>query len=98
MEPQNPRIHKCGRSLKSDLLWESPRPQEEAQQTADDHSHDGHDEESILFTDVLHPQPHAVKLHRHHKGPILSNQQLAINKTRPQPANTVQILLIVAQR
>ena len=52
------------------LFCEASRPQEEAQQAADDDGEHGQDEEPVLLAHVLHAQPHRVQSHRHVHTPV----------------------------
>lgn len=69
---------------RTDLLCEAPRPQEESQKTPDDHSQHRHDEEPILFADVLHPHPHCVQSHGHLESPGPASYQQPINVPNPK--------------
>ncbi|TNN59517.1 Membrane protein FAM159A [Liparis tanakae] len=59
-------------------------PQEESQKTPNDHGEHRHDEEPILFADVLHPHPHCVQSHRE-SAVLASYRRQPINVPNPKP-------------
>jgi len=76
----------------TDLLREAPRPQEESQKTPNDHSEHRHDEEPILFADVLHPHPHCVQSHGHRESAVLASYRQPINVPNPKPKIRVRVM------
>lgn len=55
----------------TDLFCEAPCPQKKPQKTPNDHSQHRHDEEAILFADILYPHPHCIQSHGHRHSIVL---------------------------